>query len=62
MLSIQKIMIIAVVAIIATTVSSVAQKIGTESNPYIINPTPTTIAWGNYWSEMPPALRVRGIL
>jgi len=58
MLSLQKIMIIAVVAIIATTVSSVAQKIGTESNPYIINPTPTTIAWGNYWSEMPPALHV----
>ncbi|CAN5568971.1 acetamidase/formamidase family protein [soil metagenome] len=35
-----------------------AQKKGTVSNPHILNPTPTTVAWGYYWSETPPALRI----
>src|SRR5450755_1275342 len=37
---------------------SSAQK-GSESDPYILNPTPTTVAWGHYWSEMPPVLRIQ---
>jgi acetamidase/formamidase len=36
-----------------------AQKKGTASNPYILNPTATTVVWGNYWSEATPALRVQ---
>ncbi|KAA2243901.1 acetamidase [Chitinophaga agrisoli] len=32
---------------------------GTSASPYILEPTPTTVAWGHYWSEMPPALRVK---
>ncbi len=32
---------------------------GSSANPYILEPTPTTVAWGHYWSEMPPALRVK---
>src|SRR5215467_11693806 len=35
-----------------------AQK-GSESDPYILEPTPTTVAWGHYWSEYPPALKIR---
>ena len=36
-----------------------AQKKGPASNPHILNPSPTTVAWGHYWSEMPPALRIQ---
>ena len=35
-----------------------AQK-GSASNPYILEPTPTTVAWGHYWSETPPALHIK---
>ena len=38
---------------------SFAQKKGTESDPYILAPTPTTVAWGHYWSETAPALRIQ---
>ncbi|HMH21478.1 MAG TPA: acetamidase/formamidase family protein [Puia sp.] len=38
---------------------SVAQDKGTLSNPYVLNPTPTTVVWGHYWSETPPVLRIR---
>jgi len=36
-----------------------AQKKGSQSDPYILNPTPTTVAWGYYWSEAPPVLKVQ---
>jgi acetamidase/formamidase len=36
-----------------------AQTKGTKADPYTLNPSPTTVAWGHYWSEMPPALRIR---
>jgi acetamidase/formamidase len=38
--------------------SAAAQK-GTAGDPYILNPTPSTVAWGYYWSEATPVLRVR---
>ncbi len=38
--------------------SLTAQKQGSASNPFILDPSATTVAWGNYWSEMPPALRI----
>jgi len=41
------------------TIISLAQKKGAESDPYILEPTPTTVAWGHYWSEMAPALRIQ---
>lgn len=31
---------------------------GSAADPYILNPTATTVAWGYYWSEAPPVLRV----
>jgi acetamidase/formamidase len=36
--------------------SAIAQ---TTSNPYILNPTSTTVAWGHYWSETPPVLKIK---
>lgn len=36
-----------------------AQKKGSASNPYLLVPSPTTVAWGNYWSEMAPVLRIQ---
>ncbi len=35
-----------------------AQKKGTAGDPYVLSPSPTTVAWGNYWSEGAPALRI----
>ncbi len=36
-----------------------AQKKGSASNPYVLNPTDTTVAWGSYWSETRPVLRIQ---
>ncbi len=36
-----------------------AQELGSASNPFILNPSPTTVAWGHYWSETPPVLRIK---
>ena len=41
------------------SLSLTAQKKGSLSDPYILNPSLTTVAWGNYWSEMPPVLRIQ---
>ena len=38
--------------------SASAQKIGSSSNPYQLIPSTTTVAWGYYWSEAKPVLRV----
>jgi acetamidase/formamidase len=35
-----------------------AQK-GSAANPYILEPSPATVAWGYYWSETPPALHIK---
>lgn len=50
---------IAVIILSALSLSLAAQKRGSASNPYVLNPSPTTVAWGHYWSEMPPALRIQ---
>jgi len=42
----------------ALSLTSQAQQ-GSASHPYVLQPTPATVAWGHYWSETPPALRVR---
>lgn len=36
-----------------------AQQKGSESDPYVLEPSSNTVAWGHYWSEQPPALRIR---
>ena len=38
--------------------TATAQK-GSSSDPYVLIPSPATVAWGHYWSEMPPALHIR---
>ena len=35
-----------------------AQTKGTAANPYVLEPSATTVAWGYYWSEAPPVLRI----
>ncbi|MCB0488185.1 MAG: acetamidase/formamidase family protein [Cyclobacteriaceae bacterium] len=36
-----------------------AQPKGTASNPHQLNASPSTIVWGNYWSESKPALTIK---
>jgi acetamidase/formamidase len=36
-----------------------ASQQGSASNPYVLNPSPTTVAYGYYWSETPPVLKIR---
>src|SRR6187401_635466 len=36
-----------------------AQKKGSASDPHVLNPSPTTVAWGHYWSETPPVLSIQ---
>lgn len=50
---------IAILILCSLSLSVVAQKQGSASNPYVLSPSPTTVAWGHYWSEMPPALRIQ---
>ena len=38
--------------------SADAQK-GTAADPYVLSPSPQTVAWGYYWSEAKPVLHVR---
>ncbi|HVS96717.1 MAG TPA: hypothetical protein VHE54_09530, partial [Puia sp.] len=48
-------------AVLCTCLLSVtlsAQK-GSASDPYVLNPSALTVAWGYYWSEATPVLRVR---
>ena len=52
-----KLFLLLVVCVLSFSLS--AQTKGTLADPYILNPSPTTVAWGHYWSEMPPALRIR---
>jgi acetamidase/formamidase len=39
------------------TLAATAQQ-GSATNPYILNPTPSTVVWGYYWSEAAPVLHV----
>lgn len=41
------------------SLTSAAQKKGSASDPYVLNPGPGTVAWGYYWSEAIPVLRIQ---
>ena len=41
----------------ASTLAATAQQ-GSATNPYSLNPTPSTVVWGYYWSEAAPVLHV----
>ena len=45
--------------IITLAFTASAQQKGSESDPYVLEPTPTTVAWGHYWSEYPPVLKIK---
>jgi acetamidase/formamidase len=59
MLSASSLRSFALLTLSALSLSLSAQKKGSPSDPYILNPTPTTVAWGYYWSEATPALKVQ---
>ena len=42
----------------AITFSLNAQKNGTAANPFVLNPSSSTVIWGNYSSEVQPVLRI----
>lgn len=50
--------ICAALILISLSISLQAQKKGSASNPHELSPSPTTVAWGNYWSETAPVLRI----
>ena len=41
------------------SISLQAQQQGSATNPFVLNATPTTVVWGNYWSETPPVLHIK---
>ncbi|MBA2760711.1 MAG: acetamidase/formamidase family protein, partial [Segetibacter sp.] len=45
--------------VLLLSLSLQAQKIGSASNPHVLNPSATTVAFGHYWSETTPVLRVQ---
>lgn len=51
--------LIVLLCVCVISLSLKAQKIGSAINPFVLNPTPTTVVWGNYWSEAQPALRIQ---
>lgn len=57
MINLKNLIPLPVTVLFILPVSTFAQK-GSASDPFILNPTPTTVVWGNYWSENPPALKV----
>ena len=59
MLAASPLKVFATLIITALALSSQAQKMGTAANPYVLNPTPSTVVWGYYWSETPPVLHVQ---
>jgi len=46
-------------ALCVSTLYASAQNKGSAVNPHVLNPTSTTVAWGHYWSEMPPVLHIQ---
>ena len=41
-----------------STLPGRAQTKGAASNPFVLNPSATTVVWGNYWSETTAVLRI----
>ncbi|MDP4263507.1 MAG: acetamidase/formamidase family protein [Bacteroidota bacterium] len=48
-----------ILVFIMLPISSIAQKKGSATNPYVLNPTDSTVVWGNYWSEARPVLHIQ---
>jgi len=59
MLPASPVKIITFVLFTALSLSATAQKMGSAKDPYVLNPTPTTVVWGYYWSETPPVLHIQ---
>ncbi|MEJ7768425.1 MAG: acetamidase/formamidase family protein [Chitinophagaceae bacterium] len=59
MIPLNKCKVLAVFVLLITALTLKAQQQGSAAHPYVLNPTPATVAWGHYWSETPPALRIK---
>ncbi len=44
---------------VAVSLALHSQGQGTAADPYVLNPTASTVVWGYYWSEAKPALHIR---
>lgn len=51
--------LLSAISLIGIVSSALAQSKGTAADPHILNPSPTTVVWGHYWSETPPALKIK---
>jgi acetamidase/formamidase len=58
MISASPIKLYAVLFLCTSSLSLTAQQQGSASNPYILNSTSSTVAYGYYWSEAPPVLKI----
>ncbi len=47
------------ILLICISSAAIAQKAGSLANPHVLNPSPTTVAWGYYWSEAPPVIKIQ---
>src|ERR1700722_3656638 len=41
------------------SLSLLAQGSGSAADPYVLNPSVSTVVWGYYWSEAKPVLHIR---
>jgi len=57
-MSLSKCNVIASLVFVITATASQAQK-KEPATVHTLNPSPTTVVWGNYWSETPPILRIK---
>src|SRR5580692_3049779 len=49
----------AIFMLVIPSLNGQAQKTGSVSNPYVLNPSASTVVWGYYWSEAAPVLHVQ---
>lgn len=50
---------LALLMLVALSLTTQAQKQGSAANPYVLNPSASTVAFGYYWSEAAPVLRIK---
>ena len=50
---------LAFIMLVTLSPTSQAQKQGSAAKPYVLNPSASTVAFGYYWSEATPVLRIK---
>ncbi len=49
----------AIAFVFGAATGAVAAEAGTAENPYVLNPSSETVAWGHYWSKTKPVLQIK---